>query len=785
MLPAHKLGAADSSRPLCSSTMKHLPCALLGILSVVFFAACGESSVAPADEPDPDDPQDPVAEVATVVASADSILIPAIGFSRSATVSVLDASGATPSGVSVTWGSRNPIVAGVDDVGRIEGRALGQAAVIVTAGAVSDTIIVTVVQVPETIVIEQDVDTLDAIGVEAQLLVSAWDSTGVSIPPLEGTWTSSDTALAGIDMHGRITFHRSGTATFEWTRFGQSASAMMTLRQVGSVLRLEGGASSLAPGDTTTILASLHDAVAGEIADAEIVWSTSDSSVATVTQQGLVTAIGGGGVLIEGESQGLVGQRALAVAHPVPPSGTLSASPALLEADAQGERFFLMAHVDDGGGSPVAVPATWLTRDPRVARLIEGGLVRAEEDGQTWLVAQYDGRTDSVSIVVDRAAVGISFQGAPSEVTVDFSEEHPVMALPVDRLGAVVDGSAVWTVREPMIATWSGTGFAAQSVGTTWAVVEAAGQTDSIRVTVIPRYDADYAIDSPEDLAWLEERSIEHIGGALGVIGSSVANLDGLESILTLGSVYILENDLLTDLDGLANVTEAGGITIEGNPALANVSLPSVTSAASLSIRDNLAVDRAVFDALRTVDGPFHYAEAGSVASFPRLMQVGSLDITSPGPSEMSFPLLEVVIGNLRMIDVSATVLLSAPKLWRVQNLTVTGNENLTTLALPSLTTIELDLEVWENPSLTDLSSMSITSGLRNLLLRDNIALTSLSGLEGLGDALGSDPVVTEELRVARHPSLSTAVIEAIFSVIEEKFPGVAFLRGVLIWENG
>lgn len=54
---------------------------------------------------------------------------------------------------------------------------------------------------------------------------------------------------------------------------------------------------------------------------------------------------------------------------------------------------------------------------------------------------------------------------------------------------------------------------------------------------------------------------------------ASLVHLDGLESLTTVvGNVVILNNDALLHTDALLNLTEAGGVRVEYNDVLANVS---------------------------------------------------------------------------------------------------------------------------------------------------------------------------------------------------------------------
>lgn len=732
------------------------------------------------------EPVDPFAEVVSVVASVDSLLIPAVGFARTISATAQDAMGGTVTGLALTWGVRDPVIAGVNASGRVEGREHGETMLIVAAGAVADTVIVTVDQVPETIEITQQVDTLGSIGQQTRLLLFAWDSAGAEIDPLIGNWSTPDETLAEINRFGRVDFQAAGTATFQWSYLGESASTTLTLRQVADFMWVYGGEGALAVGDTTTVLASLRDPENDDIAGAVVAWSSSDESVATVASSGLVTAVGGGNVVISGESRGLVGMRALSVSHAAPLPGALSVEPDPLAADASGQTFVLMAHVDVSG-SPAAVPASWTSRDPDVAT-VSGSIARAVANGQTWLVADYDGRSDSVQIVVDRTPVALSFQNVPQEIGITYTDGVSVYPVAVDRLGGIIGGSPTWTVRDTTVITPAGSYFNAHAKGSSWAIAEVLGQTDSLHVTVYPRWHADYSVKTLADLQLFEDLGVEEMIGTLTINETVLTHIDGLESLETLeGTLWVKLNADLTDMDGLANLrVVTGDIIIEKNPALENPTLPALERAGSLSVFDNAGADESsLFPLLEVLDEGLRYWETGPAKVFPLLRSAGGIQVVFHGPDQLSFPALEVVTGSVDLIDVPETVVLSAPKLWRTQSMTIRGNSNLTTLTLTGLTTIQRELEVTTNTVLQNLSDLQITSGIRNVLISQNGALTSVSGLRGMGDALGSDPIVPGDLRIENNPALPSALVDELLEFIDEKFVGGAFLGQTATGGNG
>jgi len=103
------------------------------------------------------------------------------------------------------------------------------------------------------------------------------------------TFASSDPSVATISSSGMITTHKAGTTTITATASnGATTSKTITVEKVVKVtsIKLEPSSATVAIGKTTTIKATVTPS---DATNAELTWSSSDSSVATVTNAGVVT----------------------------------------------------------------------------------------------------------------------------------------------------------------------------------------------------------------------------------------------------------------------------------------------------------------------------------------------------------------------------------------------------------------------------------------------------------------------------------------------------------------
>ncbi|MCL2447275.1 MAG: Ig-like domain-containing protein, partial [Oscillospiraceae bacterium] len=195
---------------------------------------------------------------------------------------------------NVTWSSDNPDIAEVDWSGRVRGRAIGDAIITVTAAnGMTASMNVTVAPIR--------VESVEFVLASTVFHVGTIRMIRVEITPFNATnrditWSSSDTAVATVDDQGRVTAHSLGIATITATIDEQQFSINVDVQPI-LVADI-----TLLPSDAEIVMDNtrqIHLSFAPHNAEnANFVWSTSDSSIATVDSDGLVTAQGVGTAII-------------------------------------------------------------------------------------------------------------------------------------------------------------------------------------------------------------------------------------------------------------------------------------------------------------------------------------------------------------------------------------------------------------------------------------------------------------------------------------------------------
>ncbi|MBX6363196.1 MAG: Ig-like domain-containing protein [Gemmatimonadetes bacterium] len=138
---------------------------------------------------------------------------------------------------TLTWTSANPQVAAVDANGRVTGVGPGTTTVTATVEGVSaPPVQVEVKQVPVAAVTIGPRTATIGIGETVQLVAIPRDSSGRPLGRRTISWSSDNPAVATVNAAGVVTGHAEGKATVTATCEGQSASAVITVRNSPVIL---------------------------------------------------------------------------------------------------------------------------------------------------------------------------------------------------------------------------------------------------------------------------------------------------------------------------------------------------------------------------------------------------------------------------------------------------------------------------------------------------------------------------------------------------------------------
>src|SRR5258706_63531 len=152
-------------------------------------------------------------------------------------------------------------------------------------------------------------------GQTVQLTATPKDANGNPLGGRVVTWSSDNTTIATVSASGLVTANAVGSATITATSEGQSGASAITVSTVPvASLAVSPATASLSVGQTALLTATPKDANGNPLTGRPLTWSASNTPIATVSGNGLVTGVGPGGpVTITATSEDQSGTRAVNV----------------------------------------------------------------------------------------------------------------------------------------------------------------------------------------------------------------------------------------------------------------------------------------------------------------------------------------------------------------------------------------------------------------------------------------------------------------------------------------
>ena len=136
---------------------------------------------------------------------------------------------------------------------------------------------------------------------EGETLTLVANITPVNAENKSVTWSSSSEAMATVDNTGKVTGVKAGSATITATAEdgGMKATCAITVAQWVTGISLNKTSLTLNEGEAETLVPTVSPSNA---ADKTLKWTTSDSSIAAVDENGKVTAVSKGNATIKAEA---------------------------------------------------------------------------------------------------------------------------------------------------------------------------------------------------------------------------------------------------------------------------------------------------------------------------------------------------------------------------------------------------------------------------------------------------------------------------------------------------
>jgi uncharacterized protein YjdB len=323
-------------------------------------------------------------------------------------------------------------------------------------------------------------------------------------------------------------------------------------------------------GATGELSATVFDEDGVEISGAEVSWSSSDASVASVGSNGLVTAESNGSATITAESGDASGSATVTVDAPeaVPTEIVLSPEAATLTEVGATTQFTATVLDEDGIEIEDAV-VTWASSDTDIAVVDEDGLVEAVAEGTANITAESGDASASAEVTVDlSAAVPAEIVLSPEAATItEIGATTQFTATVLDEDGIEIEDAVVtWASSDTDIAVVDEDGLVeAVAEGTANITAESGDASASAEVTV------DLSAAVPAEIVLSPEAATITEIGATTQFTATVLDEDGIEiedAVVTWASsdtdIAVVDEDGLVEAvaEGTANITaEIGDVS--------------------------------------------------------------------------------------------------------------------------------------------------------------------------------------------------------------------------------
>ena len=369
---------------------------------------------------------------------------------------------------SLRWSSSDSSIASVSSSGVITAKATGSAKITVTTNDGSKTATCTVTvetKFVEVTGLSLDKTTLSMTEGDTSTLVA-------TVTPSNATdktviWASSNTSVATVSSDGKVTAIKAGTAIVTAKAGNKTVTCSVSVSaKVVEVtgVTLDKYFLALTEGEKYTLSATIKPSNA---TDKTVTWTSSDTSIATVSSSGEVTAIKAGTTSITAKVGSKTATCSLTVqANKVAVTGvSLNRTDLVLVLGSQSEGTYLLtATLYPSNATNQDV--TWSSSNPSVATVSSSGFVKAVASGTTKIIATtVDGnKTATCNVTVGSELTGVSLNKSEVSLKVGDTESLIATILPSDALYS----SIYWHSDDSSVATVSSSGLVtAKAVGTT------------------------------------------------------------------------------------------------------------------------------------------------------------------------------------------------------------------------------------------------------------------------------------------------------------------------------
>ena len=325
-----------------------------------------------------------------------------------------------------------------------------------------------------------------AVGANLTLSAEVRDGAGQLMAGRRVTWSSEDDAIATVSASGVVTGRTIGTVMIAASTVGKNAFSEVTVNPTPvSFVRLSHNNHAMRVGETFLLVAEALDGGGRVLSGRPFTWTTSNASVATVTNDGLVTAVSTGGAVITASAEGKSESASISVSL-VPVANVVIVEEA--SDIVVGQNTQLTAEVRDAsGGILTGRLVSWSSNRTSVATVSSSGLVTGNAAGTATITATSEGKMGTATINVSPRPVS-SVIVSPGQLSLIVGQTRQLTISITDDRGQILSGRPVsFSSNNSQIVSVSPSGLLTGiSAGMATITATSEGKTGTADVTVTP-----------------------------------------------------------------------------------------------------------------------------------------------------------------------------------------------------------------------------------------------------------------------------------------------------------
>ena len=397
-------------------------------------------------------------------------------FQLTATVSPSDATDKT-----VSWATSNAAIASVSDKGLVTAISEGEATIAASIGNIFAVCKVTVTKttIPVTGITlnKSSLELTESETFQLTAMVSPSDATDKTV-----SWATSNAAIASVSDKGLVTAISEGEATIAASIGNIFAVCKVTVTKTTipvTGITLNKSSLELTESETFQLTATITPS---DATDKTVSWTTSNAAIASVSGEGLVTAISEGEATITASAGGKSAVCQVTVSAATIPVSSVTLNKTTLSI-VETDSFQLIATVkpDNATNQDVA----WSSAQPQIASVSDSGLVTGVSTGSTVITARVGDKSAVCTVTVTNLVIpptSISLDQTEVEIAVGKAFTLTATVLPENTTNSMVS----WSSSNKSVATVDQSGkVTAIKAGNVTITAKVGTLTATCAVTVI------------------------------------------------------------------------------------------------------------------------------------------------------------------------------------------------------------------------------------------------------------------------------------------------------------